>query len=219
MRSRLFNFLTQIFITGSTVTWFSVIVMALVATTAQAAQTIVVFGDSLSAAYGIQPSTGWVALLDNKLKQQNSDYKVINTSISGETTSSGLSRFNQMLVTHKPDIIMLELGANDGLRGLSLSEMQSNLNSMISKAKASKATVILLGMKIPPNYGMQYTQKFSAIYTNLASKYQLNLVPFFLDGVAGHPNLILDDGLHPSAAAQPQLLENIWPTLKPLLKK
>ena len=144
---------------------------------------------------------------------------MINASISGETTSGGLSRFNQMLVAHKPDIIVLELGANDGLRGLSLSEMQSNLNSMISKAKSANATVMLLGMKIPPNYGIQYTQKFSAVYANLAAKYQLNLVPFFLDGVAGNPSLVLDDGLHPTAAAQPQLLENIWPTLNTLLKK
>ena len=234
MRSHLFNFLlqfivawvniiwlkvTRIKVACAKVTWFSVIVMALVATGAQAAQTIVVFGDSLSAAYGIQPNTGWVVLLDNKLQQQNSDVKVINASISGETTSGGLSRFNQMLNTHKPDIIVLELGANDGLRGLSLSEMQSNLNSMISKAKAANATVMLLGMKIPPNYGIQYTQKFSAVYSSLAAKYQLNLVPFFLDGVAGNPSLILDDGLHPTAAAQPQLLENIWPTLKTLLKK
>lgn len=234
MRSHLFNFLlqfivawvniiwlkvTRVKVACAKVTWFSVIVMALVATGAQAAQTIVVFGDSLSAAYGIQPNTGWVVLLDNKLQQQNSDVKVINASISGETTSGGLSRFNQMLITHKPDIIVLELGANDGLRGLSLSEMQSNLNSMISKAKAANATVMLLGMKIPPNYGIQYTQKFSAVYSSLAAKYQLNLVPFFLDGVAGNPSLILDDGLHPTAAAQPQLLENIWPTLKTLLKK
>ena len=234
MRSHLFNFLLQFIVAWVNiiwfkvtrvkvacvkVTWFSVIVMALVATGAQAAQTIVVFGDSLSAAYGIQPNTGWVVLLDNKLQQQNSDVKVINASISGETTSGGLSRFNQMLITHKPDIIVLELGANDGLRGLSLREMQSNLNSMISKAKAANATVMLLGMKIPPNYGIQYTQKFSAVYSSLAAKYQLNLVPFFLDGVAGNPSLILDDGLHPTAAAQPQLLENIWPTLKTLLKK
>lgn len=218
MRSRLFSFLLQFFVFVKA-TWFSVIVMTLVATSAQAASTVVVFGDSLSAAYGIQPNTGWVVLLDNKLKQQNSDVKVINASISGETTSGGLSRFNQMLIAHKPDIIVLELGANDGLRGLSLSEMQSNLNSMISKAKAANATVMLLGMKIPPNYGIQYTQKFSAVYATLAAKYQLSLVPFFLDDVAGNPSLILDDGLHPTAAAQPKLLENIWPTLNALLKK
>ncbi len=213
MRSRLFGFLTQFF-----TTWVSLILFALVASTAQAAQTIVVYGDSLSAAYGIQPNTGWVALLENKLKQQNSAYKVVNASISGETTSGGLSRFNQMLKTHQPSIVVIELGANDGLRGLSLNEMQSNLNSMITKAKAKNATVMLLGMKIPPNYGIQYTQKFSAIYDDLAQKYQLSLVPFFLDGVAGNRNLVQDDGLHPAASAQPKLLENIWPKLEGLLK-
>ena len=214
MRSRFFGFLTQLLIT-----WVTFILIALVAITAQAAQNIVIFGDSLSAAYGIQPNKGWVALLESKLKQQNSEYKVINASISGETTSGGLTRFDQMLKTHQPEIVVIELGANDGLRGLSLNEMQSNLNSMIAKAKAKNATVMLLGIKIPPNYGIQYAQKFSAIYATLAQKYDLNLVPFFLDGVAGNRKLIQDDGLHPNAVAQAKLLENIWPKLEELLKK
>lgn len=214
MRSRLFGFVHSIFIA-----LVSVIVFALVASTAQAAQTIVVYGDSLSAAYGIPPNTGWVALLENKLKQQNSAYKVVNASISGETTSGGLTRFAQMLKAHQPKIVVIELGANDGLRGLSLNEMQSNLNSMIKLAKAKNAKVMLLGMKIPPNYGIQYTQKFSAIYESLAQKYTLNLVPFFLDGVAGNRALVQDDGLHPTAAAQAKLLENVWPKLEGLLKK
>jgi acyl-CoA thioesterase-1 len=214
MRSRLFGFLTQFLIT-----WVTFILIALVAITAQAAQTIVIFGDSLSAAYGIQPNKGWVALLESKLKQQNSEYKVINASISGETTSGGLTRFDQMLKTHQPEIVVIELGANDGLRGLSLNEMQSNLNSMITKSKAKNATLMLLGIKIPPNYGIQYAQKFSAIYATLAQKYDLNLVPFFLDGVAGNRKLIQDDGLHPNAVAQAKLLENIWPKLEELLKK
>ncbi|MES2637527.1 MAG: arylesterase [Pseudomonadota bacterium] len=196
----------------------SVAVMSLVATSAHAAQTIVIFGDSLSAAYGIQQSEGWVTLLQNKLEQQNLDYKVVNASISGETTSGGLGRFKAMLTTHKPDIIVIELGANDGLRGLSVKEMQKNLNSMITQAKAAKAKVMLLGMKIPPNYGIQYTQQFSESYVNLAQKYDLILVPFFLDGVAGDPSLILDDGLHPKAKAQTRLLQNVWPQLEKLLK-
>ena len=213
MRSHLFDSFKSLFITC-----VSVIVFALVASTAQGAQTIVIFGDSLSAAYGIQPDTGWVALLESKLKQQNSTYKVINASISGETTSGGLTRFAQMLKTHQPEIVVIELGANDGLRGLSLSDMQRNLNSMIKLAKAKNATVMLLGMRIPPNYGIQYTQKFYAIYDNLAKQYKLNLVPFFLDGVAGNRALVQDDGLHPTAAAQPKLLENVWPKLQSLLK-
>lgn len=196
----------------------SLALVSLVATSAQAAQTIVIFGDSLSAAYGLQQSEGWVTLLENKLKQQNLDYKVTNASISGETTSGGLSRFKTMLTSQKPNIVVIELGANDGLRGLSVSEMQSNLNSMITQAKAAKATVVLLGMKIPPNYGIKYTQQFSETYTNLAQKHGLILVPFFLDGVAGDPNMILDDGLHPKASAQAKLLGNVWPQLKKTLK-
>ena len=196
----------------------SVAVTALVATSAQAAQTIVIFGDSLSAAYGIQQNEGWVALLQNKLTQQNLDYKVVNASISGETTSGGLGRFKSMLSTHKPNIVVIELGANDGLRGLSVKEMQNNLTSMISQAKAMNAKVMLLGMRIPPNYGVQYTQQFSETYTNLAKKHDLPLVPFFLDGVAGNPSLVLDDGLHPKATAQTKLLENVWPMLEKILK-
>ena len=219
MHSHLMDFLLSASIANRLSTLISLIVMALVASTAHAAQTIVIFGDSLSAAYGIQQNEGWVALLDKKLNQEYSHYSVINASISGETTSGGLSRFSQMLSTHKPDIVVIELGANDGLRGLSLNEMQANLNSMISKAKTQNAKVMLLGMKIPPNYGLQYTKKFSGIYENLAEKYSLKLVPFFLDGVAGKRNLVQDDGLHPTAAAQPKLLENVWPQLKSLLKK
>lgn len=196
----------------------SLAVMSLVATSAQATQTIVVFGDSLSAAYGLQQNEGWVTLLENKLKHQKLDYKVVNASISGETTSGGLGRFKAMLTTHKPNIVIIELGANDGLRGLSVREMQDNLNSMITQAKDAKAKVMLLGMRIPPNYGIQYTQQFSETYANLAQKHGLILVPFFLDGVAGNPSLILDDGLHPKAIAQAKLLENVWPQLRKLLK-
>ena len=196
----------------------SLATMSLVATSAQAAQTIVVFGDSLSAAYGIQQSEGWVTLLQNKLKQENLDYKVVNSSISGETTSGGLGRFKAMLTTHKPHIVVIELGANDGLRGLSVKEMQNNLNSMIGQAESANAKVVLLGMKIPPNYGIQYTQQFGETYTNLAKKYDIPLVPFFLDGVAGNSSLVLDDGLHPKAVAQARLLENVWPTLEKILK-
>ncbi|WP_020168116.1 MULTISPECIES: arylesterase [Methylotenera] len=226
MRSRLFGFYAGItkfknsslsFLKIINLT-FSLIVLSLVATNAQAAQTIVVFGDSLSAAYGIQQNEGWVTLLQNKLKQENFDYKVVNTSISGETTSGGLGRFKAMLATHKPNIVVIELGANDGLRGLSVKEMHSNLNNMINQAKVAKAEVMLLGMRIPPNYGIQYTQQFSDTYADLAQKYGLNLVPFFLDGVAGNPSLVQDDGLHPKAVAQTKLLENVWPQLKKLLK-
>jgi acyl-CoA thioesterase I len=204
----------------------SVIVAALVAMPAHSKtlpKTIVVFGDSLSAAYNIPQHEGWVALLQQRLDKQNLsikkyNYQVVNASLSGETTSGGLSRFTDMLATHKPQIVVLELGGNDGLRGLSASDTYNNLDAMIKQAKAKKAKVLLLGMKIPPNYGLKYSRQFSENYEHLAKKYDLSLVTFFLEGVAGNPKLIQADGLHPTAAAQPQLLENVWSTLVKILK-
>jgi acyl-CoA thioesterase-1 len=204
----------------------SLLACALVAVSATAAsakqQTIVVYGDSLSAAYGINQHEGWVSLLQQRLKQISNmsvaSSKVINISISGETTSGGLSRFAEMLKAQKPDIVILELGANDGLRGLSTIDTRKQLEAMIQQAVKNNAKVLLLGMKIPPNYGLKYSQQFSENYVFLAKKYQLPLVPFFLEGVAGNPALIQADGLHPTAAAQVQLLENIWPTLGDMLK-
>ena len=202
----------------------SVIVTALVAFPASAkliklnTQTIVVFGDSLSAGYGLSQNQGWVALLQARIAQQKLPYRVINASISGETTSGGLARFSQMLTTHKPDIVILELGANDGLRGLPVSEMRSNLSAMIAEAKAANTKILLLGMKIPPNYGKKYTQDFSETYAILAKQHNIKRVPFLLEGVAGKPDLIQNDGLHPLAIAQPQLLNNVWMQLQLLLQ-
>ena len=218
--------------------WISVIVMTLVASPVQAkiirqlpaniaakptiasTQTILVFGDSLSAGYGVPQGQGWVALLEQKLalnKLDKASYQVVNASISGETTSGGLARFSAALATHKPNIVILELGANDGLRGLPITEMQANLNQMITQAKTAKAKVLLIGMKIPPNYGLKYTKNFSTTYTSLAKQYNIALVPFLLEGVAGKPELIQADGLHPIAAAQPQLLDNVWKVLVKML--
>lgn len=180
--------------------------------------TIVVYGDSLSAAYGIAQTAGWVHLLQQKLIQEKRDYQVVNASISGETTSGGLSRFATMLRTHKPRCVVLELGANDGLRGLNLAVSEQNLASMIQQAQQQGAQVVLLGMKIPPNYGLKYTQQFSDMYRKLAQQYSLQWVPFFLAEVAGNPALVQSDGLHPTATAQPQLLKNVWPYVLPLLK-
>ena len=199
----------------------SVIVAALVAMPAHSKtlpKTIVVFGDSLSAAYNISQHEGWVVLLQQRLSIKKYNYQVVNASISGETTSGGLSRFNDMLAKHKPQIVVLELGGNDGLRGLSATDTYNNLDTMIKQAKAKKAKVLLLGMKIPPNYGLKYSRQFSENYQHLAKKYGLSLVAFFLEGVAGNPKLIQADGIHPTAAAQPQLLENMWPTLSKMLK-
>jgi acyl-CoA thioesterase-1 len=218
MSSRLpscFNLLFSVFAA------VSLIVSTLVALPANAKQTspqtIVVFGDSLSAAYGIPQHEGSVALLQQRITQQKINYQVVNTSISGETTSGGLSRFANMLKLQKPNIVLIELGGNDGLRGLSAVETRNNLESMIQQAKKSEAKVLLIGMKIPPNYGLKYSRQFSENYQTLAKKHGAALVPFLLEGVAGKPDLIQADGLHPTAAAQAKILENVWPILIKML--
>jgi acyl-CoA thioesterase I len=200
----------------------SLIVSTLVALPANAKQTnpqtVVVFGDSLSAAYGIPQHEGWVALLQQRLSQQKINYQVVNASISGETTSGGLSRFGNMLNLQKPNIVLIELGGNDGLRGLSVVETHNNLEAMIQQAKKYKAKVLLIGMKIPPNYGIKYSQQFSENYLTLAKKHSAVLVPFLLEGVAGNPDLIQADGLHPTATAQTRILDNVWPILIKMVK-
>ncbi|MDI1298172.1 arylesterase [Methylotenera sp.] len=180
---------------------------------------ILVFGDSLSAAYGIPKSQGWVALLQKKLADQHYQYDVINASISGETTSGGLTRLETALSKVQPNIIIIELGANDGLRGLPVKEMTENLNTMITQSKKANAKILLIGMKIPPNYGPKYTEAFRNTYPDLSLQHKVSLVPFLLENVAAQPKLIQDDGLHPNVSGQPILLDNIWPKLKPLLKR
>lgn len=182
-------------------------------------QKILVFGDSLSAAYGIPQSQGWTALLQNKLHEKKLPYDVINASISGETTSGGLTRIDAALKQIQPQIVILELGANDGLRGLPVKTTRENLAAMLQKINKSGAKVLLIGMKMPPNYGAKYIAEFSATYPQLAKTYQATLVPFMLEHVAAKPDLIQLDGLHPNAFAQPIILNNIWPELKRLLKK
>lgn len=179
--------------------------------------TILVYGDSLSAAYSMPQEQGWVSLLQQRLQNQGFPHQVINASVSGETTSGGLSRLQITLRQHKPDIVLLELGANDGLRGLPLTEMRNNLETMIKSIKAAGADVVLLGIMIPPNYGQKYTREFSQSFTELADHFDLPLVKFLLEGVAGKPELTLDDGLHPSAIAQPRILDNVWQVLRPEL--
>jgi acyl-CoA thioesterase-1 len=186
---------------------------------ALAAPTILVYGDSLSAAYGIAREQGWAALLQRRLTDEGYPHRVVNASVSGETTAGGLSRFDAEFKTAQPVIVILELGANDGLRGLPTTDMKHNLDAMIAAARQGHASVLLLGMRIPPNYGPQFTRQFASVYDALSRQYRLPLVPFFLDGVAGNRALVQEDGLHPTAAAQPRLLENIWPALKPLLGK
>jgi acyl-CoA thioesterase-1 len=184
-----------------------------------ATPTILVFGDSLSAAYGIPREQGWVNLLQQRLQKQASKIQVVNASISGETTAGGLSRIETALKEHQPQLVIIELGANDGLQGLSLVSMQANLTTMITISQKYKANVMLAGMMIPPNYGMPYTQEFKESYVRLAKQYKLALVPFLLEGVAGNPALSIEDGLHPNVKGQPIVLENVWKVLEPTLLK
>jgi acyl-CoA thioesterase-1 len=184
----------------------------------QPAPVILVFGDSLSAGYGIHVEQGWVSLLASKISQLGYGLEVINASVSGETTAGGLGRLPHALEVHKPRILVLELGANDGLRSLPLASTRDNLDRMITLAQARGVTVLLLGMRMPPNYGERYTTGFYNMYTDLAQAHKLALVPFFLDQVALKPALMQADGLHPNEQGQPQLLDNIWPVLAPLLR-
>ena len=182
-----------------------------------AARTILVLGDSVSAGYGIKVEEGWVALLQQRLRQQGYGYRVINASVSGETTTGGLTRLPRALARHKPAIVVLELGGNDGLRGLPLATTRANLVRMIQLSQQAGARVVLVGMKIPPNYGPRYTQGFEQIFSDLAREYRLPLVPFLLDKVALTAGMMQDDGLHPTARGQPVMLDNVWPTLRGVL--
>jgi acyl-CoA thioesterase I len=180
-------------------------------------RTVVVLGDSLSAGYGLEIQKGWVALLSQRLASEGYGYKVVNASVSGETTQGGLARLPRVLELHKPDIVIIELGGNDGLRGLPLATSRENLRRSIELARSAKARVLLVGMMIPPNYGERYAREFREMFTTLASGYSLALVPFLLDRVALEPGLMQPDGIHANAQGQPQMLENVWPKLKPLL--
>jgi acyl-CoA thioesterase-1 len=180
--------------------------------------TLLVLGDSLSAAYGIPVERGWVNLLQRRLVERGFPHRVVNASISGDTTSGGLSRLPAALERDRPAIVLLELGANDGLGGQPLMTMSHNLARMIELSQQSGARAVLAEMRIPPNYGPLYAQKFQATFGELAKRYDIPLIPFLLDGVAGHPALIQDDGLHPRAEAQQRILDNVWPVLEPVLK-
>jgi acyl-CoA thioesterase I len=180
-------------------------------------RTIVVLGDSLSAGYGLKIQEGWVTLLSQRLASEGYGYKVVNASVSGETTQGGLARLPRVLELHKPEIVIIELGGNDGLRGLPLATSRENLRRAIALAQGARARVVLLGMMIPPNYGKRYADEFRDMYSTLASSFSLALVPFLLDRVALDPGLMQPDGIHANARGQPLMLENVWPKLKPLL--
>jgi acyl-CoA thioesterase-1 len=174
-------------------------------------------GDSISAGYGIDVAQGWVALLQKKLNDNHKDFTIHNASISGDTSSGGLARVDALLSQYKPDVFILELGANDGLRGLSPTLMKSNLTQIIQRAQQSKAKILLLGMKIPPNYGKRYIDMFYNVYPQLAKELNISTIPFLLEDVALMSDLMQQDGLHPNANAQPILTEKIWQQLLPLL--
>jgi acyl-CoA thioesterase-1 len=182
-----------------------------------AAPTILVLGDSLSAAYGIRLEQGWVALLDARLKQEGYGHRVVNASASGETTGGALARLPRALERHRPAVVVIELGGNDGLRGLPIADVRANLDRLIRVSREGGAEVLLVGMRIPPNYGPTYTREFHALFSELAKRHKVALVPFLLDGVALDDSLMQEDGLHPNAAAQPRLLAQVWPKLEPLL--
>ena len=181
------------------------------------AGTVLVVGDSISAALGVDTRQGWVALLHKRLQEGGFEHRVVNASISGDTSSGGAARLPALLAQHQPELVIIELGGNDGLRGQPLVQLQQNLARMIDASRAAEADVLLLGMRLPPNYGQRYTQAFANVYADLAAGKQVALVPFLLEGVGGVPGMMQADGIHPTAAAQPIMLENVWPTLEPLL--
>ncbi len=181
--------------------------------------TILVFGDSLSAAHGLRPEQGWVALLVARLRAQGYEYEVINASVSGETTTGGLARLPRELRVSRPGILILELGANDALRGLPLDLARQRLAEMIRLAQGAGARVLLVGMLIPPNYGPRYTRQFADMYPDLARQFRTPLVPFLLKGVALDSHAMQQDGLHPNARGEPLVLDTLWPYLKPMLRK
>jgi acyl-CoA thioesterase-1 len=185
---------------------------------APAAANILVYGDSLSAAYGIAEKRGWVSLLAERLAQERPNYSVANASISGETTSGGLARIAKSLQQHKPAVVVLALGANDGLRGLPVAEMKKNLSAMIVASQKSGAKVLVAGVRMPPNYGPDYASAFDAAFAELATQHRTALTPFLLEGMAEKAEMFLPDRIHPTEAAQPILLDNVWKALRPLLK-
>jgi acyl-CoA thioesterase-1 len=183
-----------------------------------APKTVLVLGDSLSAEYGLTRGSGWVALLEQKLKAEKIDVTIVNASISGDTTSGGRSRLPALLAQHHPSLVVIELGANDALRGLPLAAAEANMRAMVDMARKNKAQVLLVGMRMPPNYGRDYTERFFGMYKTVATQLKAPLVPFMLEGVAEKPALFQADRLHPTAQAHPAILANIWPKFLPLVK-
>jgi acyl-CoA thioesterase-1 len=202
-----------------TVRFFLILFLALPVPAAHAERVILVFGDSLSAGYGLPAGQGWVSLLEGRVREAKLPYRVVNASISGETTLGGRNRIADTLAAHRPAVLVLQLGANDGLRGQPLEATRDNLAAMIQAAKAARSAVLLVGMQLPPNYGIAYTQKFRELYAGLAREQRVRLLPFLMEGFADDMSMFQPDGIHPSAQAQARILDNVWKELRPLLKR
>jgi acyl-CoA thioesterase-1 len=198
---------------------FALPMLGIAAPTPASTPKILVLGDSISAGYGLAANEGWVSLLQNRLKAQGYGYRVVNASVTGETTTGGLARLPRALSLHRPAIVVIELGGNDGLRGLPLDTSRANLQKMIDLSRKAGAAVLLLGMKIPPNYGPRYASEFERLYADLARRNKLAFEPFFLDKIALADGMMQEDGIHPTAKAQPIMLETLWPRLAPLLRR
>lgn len=198
---------------------FALPMLGIAAPTPASTPKILVLGDSISAGYGLAANEGWVSLLQNRLKAQGYGYRVVNASVTGETTTGGLARLPRALSLHRPAIVVIELGGNDGLRGLPLDTSRANLQKMIDLSRKAGAAVLLLGMKIPPNYGPRYASEFERLYADLARRNKLAFEPFFLDKIALADGMMQEDGIHPTAKAQPIMLETLWPLLTPLLRR
>jgi acyl-CoA thioesterase-1 len=177
-----------------------------------------VVGDSLSAAYGLARSQGWVALLEERLKRERLDYSVVNASISGDTSAGGRARIGELLARHRPAVVIIELGGNDGLRGLPVAQMKANLGAIVERSKKAGARVLVVGMRMPPNYGPDYTKAFENAFAEVAKRYRVALAPFILDGFAEKPEYFQPDRIHPTAEVQPLIVERVWRGLRPLLK-
>lgn len=191
--------------------------LLLVAGGAHASPTVLVLGDSLSAGHGVPDGQGWVALLQERLRDHTPSYRVINASIGGDTTASALARLPMALDRHRPDIVLVQLGGNDGLRGLSLEAMAENLGAIVQRSRAAGAQVLLVGVRLPPNYGPVYVQRFRDVYRQVAERHDVPMVSEILAGVAEDPALMQEDGIHPRAAAQARMLDNVWPRLEAML--
>ncbi|MEO8157061.1 MAG: arylesterase [Betaproteobacteria bacterium] len=198
--------------------WFLLFVLLVMIPVARAAPTIVVLGDSISAGYGLAQGEGWVALLEQRLQRDKLDYRVINASISGETTLGGRNRIDAVLDEHRPAVVIIALGGNDGLRGNSLEDTRHNLISIAAACRKAGAKVLIAGMRIPPNYGQVYTRRFEGMFAEVARQQNASLVPFMLKGFADDQSMFQSDGIHPAAVAQPRILANIYGRLRPLLQ-